>query len=101
MWVAVLCPATTFAVVVEGLFDVEIPVPDETRSIRQAAFADGLGEVLVRVSGDRSILQKLKLPSVNAYVKQFRYVAIEPGATENPAHPAAGATLGPGRAYPS
>ena len=82
MWVAVLCPATTFAVVVEGLFDVEIPVPDETRSIRQAAFADGLGEVLVRISGDRGVLQKLKLPSVNAYVKQFSYVAIDPQATD-------------------
>lgn len=82
MCVLVLCPATTLAVVVKGLFEVEIPVIDETRSIRQAAFADGLGEVLVRVSGDRNVLQKLQLPSVNAYVKQFRYVAIETEATD-------------------
>ncbi len=83
-WVFLLFPVTTLAVVVEGLFDVEIPVPDETRRIRQAAFADGLGEVLVRVSGDRGILQKLELPSVNAYVKQFGYVAIEADAQAQP-----------------
>jgi hypothetical protein len=41
-----------------------------------------LGEVLVRVSGDRGILQKIELPSVNAYVKQFRYVVIEPESTD-------------------
>ncbi len=79
-WAFMLFPVTSFAVVVEGLFDVEIPVPDETRRIRQAAFADGLAEVLVRISGDRDILQKLELPSANAYVKQFGYVAIEPEA---------------------
>lgn len=72
---------TTFAVVVQGLFEVEIPVPDETRPIRQAALADGLAEVLVRISGDRGILQKINPPSANAYVKQFRYIAIEPKTT--------------------
>jgi hypothetical protein len=89
LWVSALYPATLLAVVVEGLFDVEIPVPDETRSIRQAAFADGLGEVLIRVSGDRGILQKIKLPSANAYVKQFRYVVIERDAKEIDAQEAA------------
>lgn len=79
LWVAVFCPATGFAVVVEGLFDVDIPVPDESRSIRQAALADGLAEVLVRVSGDRDILQKVKLPSITTFVKQFRYIPVEPG----------------------
>jgi hypothetical protein len=82
MWVSVLSPATTFAVVMEGLFEVEIPVPDESRAIRQAALADGLAEILVRISGDRSILQKIKPPSVNAYVKQFRYIAIESEAAD-------------------
>lgn len=79
VWLA-FSPASVFAVVVDGLFEVTIPVPDETRAIRQAAFADGLGEVLVRISGDRDILQKFKLPSVNAYVKQFSYVVVEPKA---------------------
>lgn len=73
---------TTFAVVVQGLFEVEISVPDESRAIRQAALADGLAEILVRISGDRSILQKIKPPSANAYVKQFRYIAIESKAPD-------------------
>lgn len=79
---SVLYTQTTFAVVVQGLFEVEMPVPDETRPIRQAALADGLAEVLVRISGDRNILLKIKPPSANAYVKQFRYIAIEPGAKD-------------------
>lgn len=76
-WLAVLCPAPAFAVVVEGLFDVEIPVPDESASVRRAALDDGLAEVLVRVSGDREILQKLTPPPAKTYVKQYRYVPLE------------------------
>lgn len=74
----VITPGIALAVVVENLFEVEIPVPDESREIRNVAMSDGLAEVLVRVSGDSEILQKLKPPSAAAYVKQFRYIAIEP-----------------------
>lgn len=77
----ILVPA--HAVVMEKLFEVEIPVPNESKAIRQAALADGLAEVLVRVSGDSGIIQKLRPPSASAYVKQFRYVAIEPQAASN------------------
>ena len=78
MLASILCPITTFAVVVEKLFDVEIPVPDESQRIRQAALADGLAEILVRISGDRTILQKIELLPATTYVKQFSYIAIEP-----------------------
>ena len=74
---ALMAQSTAFAVVVDGLFEVEISVPDESKAIRRVALSDGLAEVLVRVSGDRNILQKLKPPSASAYVKQFRYTATE------------------------
>ena len=86
-WLAI-SPVNVFAVVVDGLFEVQIPVPDETRRIRQAALADGLAEIMVRLSGDRAILQKIKPPAANAYVKQFRYVEIDLKSTDTASNPA-------------
>ena len=55
-----LAPLTASAVVVEDLFEVEMPVLDESKAIRRAALDDGLIEVLIRVSGDSNILEKVK-----------------------------------------
>ncbi|MCW8830182.1 MAG: DUF2066 domain-containing protein [Gammaproteobacteria bacterium] len=66
-------PLTASAVVIEDLFEVEMPVLDETKAIRQAALDDGLIEVLIRVSGDSKVLEKVKAPAASSYVKQFRY----------------------------
>lgn len=62
------------AVVVKGLYDVEYPVPDQSRTVRAAVFNKGLEEVLIRVSGDRSVLKNLVPGSASAYVQQFSYV---------------------------
>ncbi|MBT8130067.1 MAG: DUF2066 domain-containing protein [Gammaproteobacteria bacterium] len=62
------------AVVVKGLYDVEYPVPDQSRTVRTAVFNKGLEEVLIRVSGDRSVLKNLVPGSASAYVQQFSYV---------------------------
>jgi hypothetical protein len=62
------------AVVVKGLYDVEYPVPDQSRTVRSAVFNKGLEEVLIRVSGDRSVLKDLVPGSASAYVQQFSYV---------------------------
>lgn len=83
-----------FAVVVDDLFEVEILVPDESTAIRRVALSDGLAEVLVRVSGDRDILQKLRPPSASAYVKQFRYAAIEVAEGEAETAKSAGDAVG-------
>ena len=68
-----LTPLTASAVVVEGLFEVEMPVLDESKAIRRAALDDGLIEVLIRVSGDSNILERIKAPVGNSYVKRFEY----------------------------
>jgi hypothetical protein len=62
------------AVVVKGLYDVEYPVPDQSRTVRTAVFNKGLEEVLIRVSGDRSVLKDLVPGSASAYVQQYSYV---------------------------
>ena len=72
-WVSLLAPLTVSAVVVEGLFEVEMPVLDESKAIRGAALDDGLIEVLIRVSGDGNILEKITVPASSSYVKRFEY----------------------------
>jgi hypothetical protein len=73
----ILMQPAAMAVVVVGLFDVEIAVPDESRASRQVALSDGLAEVLVRVSGDSNILQELRPPSPSSYIKQVRYITVK------------------------
>jgi len=67
------------AVVVKNLYKVEFPVPDQSRIVRSAVFSKGLEEVLIRVSGSRSILQNVKPASASSYVQQFSYVEDQAG----------------------
>ncbi|MDH3343488.1 MAG: DUF2066 domain-containing protein, partial [Gammaproteobacteria bacterium] len=62
------------AELVEGLFEVDMPVIDESKAIRSAALDDGLIEVLIRVSGDSHILEKITAPAASGYVKRFEYI---------------------------
>jgi hypothetical protein len=62
------------AVVVKNLFDVEFPVPDQSSQIRTAVFTKGLEEVLIRASGNRSVVQEITPGNAAAYVQQFSYV---------------------------
>ena len=62
------------AVVVKNLYDVEFPVPDQSRHVRSAVFKKGLEEVLIRVSGSRSILQNVTPGNAASYVQQFHYI---------------------------
>ena len=64
---------TASAVVVTDLYDVEFPVPDQGRQVRNAVFTKGLEEVLIRVSGNRSVLKEIKPASASAYVQQYSY----------------------------
>ena len=66
------------AVVVKNLYDVEFPVPTQSSTVRTAVFTKGLEEVLIRVSGSRSILQNIDPGNASAYVQQFSYVEAEP-----------------------
>ncbi len=62
------------AVVVNNLYNVEYPVPDQNRTVRSAVFIKGLEEVLIRVSGSRSILQNITPGNASSYVQQFSYI---------------------------
>jgi hypothetical protein len=62
------------AVVVKNLYGVEYPVPDQSAQVRTAVFSKGLEEVLIRVSGSRSILQNIEPGNASSYVQQFSYI---------------------------
>ena len=57
----------------EELYDVDILVTDETTDTRWRALDQGLDQVFVRISGDSTIMSKLKRPASSRYVKQFSY----------------------------
>jgi uncharacterized protein len=66
------------AVTVEDLFTVELPVADQTTSLRLESFSEAFKQVIVKVSGSDDALRSeaFKRPIKNSarYVKQFRYL---------------------------
>jgi len=72
------------AELVNDFYDVTLPVADESSAVRDAAMADGLAEMLIRQSGDGSILQKIEPPRATSYVKQYRYEPLSPPDPNNP-----------------
>ena len=66
------------AVTVEDLFTVELPVADQTTSLRLESFSEAFKQVIVKVSGSDDALQSpaFERPVNNSarYVKQFRYI---------------------------
>jgi uncharacterized protein len=61
---------------VQNMYEVQVPVTDQNQETRQAAFALGFAEVLVRVSGS-STLPAINMTQASSYVQQYRYVPVE------------------------
>jgi hypothetical protein len=78
---------------VAALYDVSILVVDESASIRQQAFKQGLDEVFIRISGDSIVMDKLKRPPSSRYVKQFSYDPVPVSAATAPLTNAKGEKL--------
>lgn len=72
-WACLLSPMSASAVAVAGLFEVQMTVLDESSEVRRTALNDGLAEVLIRVSGDSELLQKIEQPPADDYVQRFEY----------------------------
>ncbi|MCK4710066.1 MAG: DUF2066 domain-containing protein, partial [Gammaproteobacteria bacterium] len=66
------------AVVVEDLYTIELPVPDQTTSQRLEIFKQAFSHVIVKVSGSTEVLKhpgmSRPLKSSSRYVHQFRYI---------------------------
>lgn len=65
------------AVVVEHLYEVEMPVVDQSRETRELMFERAFQQVLMRVSGTSTILGQAAIETafkkVSTYILQFRY----------------------------
>jgi len=65
------------AVTVEDLFTVELPVADQTTSLRLESFSEAFKQVIVKVSGSDEALRspafERPIKGSARYVKQFRY----------------------------
>ena len=66
------------AVVVEDLYTVELPIADQTTSLRLESFSEAFRQVIVKVSGSDDALRspafKAPIERSARYVKQFRYI---------------------------
>jgi len=65
------------AELVRSLYELEILVADESADTRQVAFTRGLDQVFIRISGDSTIMSRLKRPPSSRYVQQFSYTPLE------------------------
>ena len=78
--------ASAQAVVVEDLYTVELPVADQTTSLRLETFSEAFKQVVVKVSGSDDALRNpaFKRPMERSarYVKQFRYINRSQGDNE-------------------
>ena len=70
------------AVIVEDLFSIELPVADQTTSLRLESFSEAFKQVIVRVSGSDDALKspafQRPIERSARYVKQFRYITRSP-----------------------
>lgn len=57
----------------DSLHVVNILVSDQSKNVREQAFQRGLSKVLVRLSGDESVVDKLPKLDARRYVQRFSY----------------------------
>lgn len=73
----ILFAETAQAVKVPDLFRVELPVDDQSETVKQQAFSQAMRQVLIKVSGSRQIIfeKALQRPirNPNRYVQQLAY----------------------------
>ena len=73
------------AVVVSDLYQVRVPVQDQTTAVRQSALQEALQLALVKVAGVREVTQQesiqARIGNPDVYVKSFRYVRQETDAS--------------------
>lgn len=63
--------------IVKQMFEVSLPVINQERDIRNAAFEQGFVDVLVRVSGSSQVASQIDTTMAARYVQQFHYQPLE------------------------
>jgi len=82
-WWAVSCLAPATAAEVKGLYQAKEPVKTQTRDERLEVYPDALAQVLVKVTGNRSVPELPELAdfmsNAVSLVQQFHYEELPPG----------------------
>lgn len=72
-----LVPVAAAAVTVEGLYRTQVPVAGPTQEAQQAAYAEGLRQVLSRVAGNREVLESEQigplLENAESLLQSYQY----------------------------
>lgn len=75
--IAVVFCSQVRATVVEGLYDAKVEVSEQTLRAQKGAARDALGQVLVKVSGTREVLEnkdvRTKLRSASDFMRAYRF----------------------------
>lgn len=83
-------PVPAGAVPVTGLYEAEVPVPDQSEAARRAGIKEALAAVLVKLTGDSGIAARPELGGLLAqapqYAQQYRYVQQGPATATPPLH---------------
>ena len=69
------------AVIVEGLYSATVPVQDQSENKRRQAIKQGLGDVLVKLTGSRTVLAD---PGVQGILHQAQKHLVEYGYVDQP-----------------
>lgn len=79
-WLLCLLPVTAGAATAHDLFETEVPVSDQQTAARTQAMKTALAEVLVRVTGQRDLMQQTAARSLldkpTRFVQQYRYFTV-------------------------
>lgn len=82
--VLILLPMSASAVVVKGLYKAQVNVAGQSAGQLQAAYARGLRQVLLRVSGSREVLEDSKLKSLldnaESLLQSYQYQTVRYGS---------------------
>ena len=72
-----IAPLMARGEIVKQMFEVSLPVINQEKDIRNAAFEQGFVDVLVRVSGSSQVASQIDTSMAARYVQQFHYQPLE------------------------
>lgn len=76
-WLALLCLPLAEAAQIDGLYQAKVPVKSQSRDERLAVYPAALAQVVVKLSGNRSVPERSELSGLMrnavALVQQFQY----------------------------
>jgi len=75
--ITLFSPVNTYALTVEGLYEAEVPIPDQSTRNKKGGIAAALRSVMVKLTGDRNVFGRSAavdmVKDAERYVQQYEY----------------------------